>query len=83
MSLTMQTPEEAAEQAMTRDGYSQIVITWRRDIPVDGLPDETASWLISGTAVYKDGKRYRVTVHVKRTFGGIYGDVTQQGAEIG
>lgn len=74
--------DECAEQAMTRDGYDQIEITGRRDIPVRGLPHEIGSWIVSGTARFKDGKRYYVTVHVKRNFGGVYGDKTQQGPEI-
>jgi hypothetical protein len=83
MSSEQPSPEEVAKQAMERDGYDQIALTERTDVPVVGKPEETASWWFWGTARHKrSGKRYRTSVHVKRNFGSLYGDATQQGREI-
>jgi hypothetical protein len=74
MSLEEQTPEEAAEQALTKEGCSEVEITDRERVLVLGKPD---IWMVSATARYQDGKRYEVRIPVVQIFGGLTGVINQ------
>jgi hypothetical protein len=76
MSLEEQSPEEAAEQALTEAGYDEIEITGTRRAQVSGKPFARA-WMVTATVRDQDGMRCEVDIPVGEAFGGLKGIIAQ------